>query len=182
MTEPSLESEGLAVTMWGLHRIAKPCHDHPHAGHGPAQPLCPAALVHHQDRNGQHHAVLLLRWGPGVTGGLPSLQGVTERGPCSREPAVAPDDVPLPPFPSAAAFAYLMMERYLDAVKCLNFILGYIAKCDKRLLGSEGGGHTRSSAAQCRRTPAASPPPPHSNNHSTGSSRTTSAGLGTTRF
>lgn len=31
-----------------------------------------------------------------------------------------------------ASFAYLMMQRYLDAGKCLNFILSYIVKCAKR--------------------------------------------------
>lgn len=37
-----------------------------------------------------------------------------------------PATPPLPP--PAAGFAYLMLQRYLDAAKCFNTVLTYIAK------------------------------------------------------
>ena len=52
-------------------------------------------------------------------GFLPRLQ----QPPPTLPPLIRP---PLPPPP--AGFAYLMLQRYLDAAKCFNFVLNQIAK------------------------------------------------------
>ena len=43
-------------------------------------------------------------------------------------PACCPIAHPAPPSLRPRSFAYVMMQRWLDAGKCFNFILGYISK------------------------------------------------------